>query len=182
MHQPPENKLTNGSLTYFIIFGAAVRADGSPSGSLRRRIEGALALSAETPNCKFIVTGGVGRHPPAEALVMRDLLKQSGVPDEDILLDCEATDTLSSVINCATILRKCGDATRVVVCSSGYHNPRCAWLLRLIGQPASLGKMPRDRPHLGCPKWLYYVLREIPAIAWDTLLLLVHRLGDSEKD
>ncbi len=159
--------------TYFIIFGAAVRPGGTPSGTLRRRVEGALALARKTSDRRFVVTGGVGDNPPAEAEVMRDLLCDGGVAPGEIVLDCLATDTLSSVVNCAEIIP--GDAAHVVVCSSAYHNPRCTLLFRLLGIRATWDRMPPDRPHLGFLKWLYFVVREIPATVWDTLVLLVRR-------
>ena len=49
------------SVHYYVIFGAAVRPDGQPSGTLRRRVEGAWQLATRPPPCKFIVTGGEGR-------------------------------------------------------------------------------------------------------------------------
>jgi uncharacterized SAM-binding protein YcdF (DUF218 family) len=161
---------------YLVVFGAAVRADGSPSGSLRRRAEGAAALAEQSGGGRFVVTGGVGRHGPAEAEVMRDILVEKGVDPSRIILESEADDTLSSIYFCKSILDTRRDVERVIVCSSPYHNPRCAILFRLVGIPAEIGEMPGDRPHLGWGKWLYFVAREFPATAWDIALVLSARL------
>lgn len=72
---------------YLVILGAAVRQDGTPSGSLSRRVEGALAFARSVGCAKFLATGGVGRHGPAEALVIRQLLRAGGIRDEDILVE-----------------------------------------------------------------------------------------------
>jgi uncharacterized SAM-binding protein YcdF (DUF218 family) len=161
---------------YLVVFGAAVRADGSPSGSLRRRTEGAAALAEHLGGGRFVVTGGVGRHGPAEAEVMRDILVALGVELSRIELESQANDTLSSIYHCKVILDGREDVGQVIVCSSPYHNPRCAVLFRLVGIRAGIGDMPSDRPHLGLTKWLYYVAREIPATAWDIVLVLFARL------
>jgi len=162
---------------YLVVFGAAARADGSPSGTLRRRTEGAAALAARLGGGRFVVTGGVGRHGPAEAEVMHDILVETGVHPSRIIVESKADDTLSSIYFSKAILDTRDDVERVIVCSSPYHNPRCAILFRLVGIPAAIGDMPGDRPHLGLAKWLYYVVREIPATVWDVALVLAARLG-----
>lgn len=157
-----------------IVFGAAVRADGSPSGTLRRRCEGAIAVGRGLDDPAYVVTGGLGRYPPTEAQVMRDLLFAGGVAAERIIVEDQALDTLQSVRLCAPLLRDI-PAGRVFVCSSGYHNPRCALLLRMSGFKTVIPPMPADRPVLGQRKWLYYCLREVPATLWDMLLLALRR-------
>ena len=161
-----------------VIFGAAVREDGSPSGSLRRRCEAAAAYGCEAPSRPwFLPTGGVGRHGPAEALVMRDLLVALGVEPSRILLEPEAADTLQSVRLCTRLLRARGDVVRVLVATSSYHRARCTLLFRLAGFDSQALSTPSDRAHLGTAKWLGYVLKECLATPWDALLLLVLRIG-----
>ena len=165
------------SVHYYVIFGAAVRPAGQPSGTLRRRVEGAWQLATHNPPCKFIVTGGEGRHGPAEAQVMQQLLLELGAEKEQILLEEQARDTLQSVLNCRDILKQQADALcEVIVCSSPYHNYRCQMLFRLAGVPCRRGEMPSDRPALGTTKWLYYYFREAAAIPWDFMHLCLLRL------
>jgi uncharacterized SAM-binding protein YcdF (DUF218 family) len=162
--------------SYLIIFGAAVRADGTPSGSLLRRVEGALAAAPSYPEPRFLVTGGLGRHGPAEAIVMRDLLMAKGVASKNILLETQAKDTLESIRFCGIILASLSDVALLVPCTSRYHLPRCAILLRLLGYPVARPHMPADRPHLGTRKWLSYALKEFLALPYDVMLLLAHRV------
>jgi len=162
---------------YYVIFGAAVKPDGQPSGTLRRRVEGAWRLASHSQPGKFIVTGGEGRHGPAEAQVMRQLLLELGAEDGQILVEDQAQDTLQSVLHCRDILKQQTDASReVIVCSSPYHNYRCQLLFRLAGVPCCRGTMPSDRPSLGVAKWLFYYFRECAAIPWDFLHLCLLRL------
>ena len=152
-----------------VVFGAAVRSGGEPSGTLRRRIDGAFATGGV--EAQYFVTGGLGRHPPAEAEVMARLLRAHGVPQEHVVADGEATDTLASAINCVRLIRAHGRCARVVVCSSRYHMPRCRMLLRRLGLTAVCAPMPGDRPGVRCTRLAYFYLREFVAYPYDWLLV-----------
>jgi uncharacterized SAM-binding protein YcdF (DUF218 family) len=93
------------------------------------------------------------------------------VSEDHILVDDQSKDTLASAVACAHALKETTD--HVVVCSSSYHNPRCATLLRILGLKARIPAMPKDLPWLGPSKFSFYVLREAVALPWDVLLLLV---------
>jgi uncharacterized SAM-binding protein YcdF (DUF218 family) len=161
---------------YIVIFGAAVRADGSASGSLRRRCENAVRYGGAGPDGAFFLpSGGIGRHGPAEALVMRDILVGQGIAVQRILLECEAHDTLESVRLCTCILRRRPDVVRVLVSTSSYHRMRCTLLFRLAGFDSKALPTDSDRPHLGWGKWLRYVVKELLATPWDAVALLWHR-------
>jgi uncharacterized SAM-binding protein YcdF (DUF218 family) len=161
---------------YIVIFGAAVRADGSASGSLRRRCDNAVRHGGAGPVGPFYLpSGGVGRHGPAEALVMRDILLGQGVAEPRILLECESRDTLDSVLLCTRLMRQRPEVGRVLVSTSSYHRLRCALLFRLAGFDSQALPTASDRPYLGWGKWLRYVVKELVATPWDTALLLMHR-------
>ncbi len=160
----------------YVVFGAAVRPDGRPSGTLERRTLGAWALSRDVPGRRFLLTGGQGRFGPPEALVMRDLLLERGVPEDEIELEDQARDTLESVVLCTRLLRRRSPLPRVVVVSSRYHLFRCWLLFRLLGVRAGTGRIPGERAALGLRSRLYHGLRECVATPWDALLaLLLHR-------
>lgn len=161
--------MKNGVL---IIMGAAVWPNGVPSNAMRRRVLGALDTSSTLENILFLPTGGVGKFPPAEAEVMRDLLLEAGVPVTNIALEDKATDTLSSVSLCASILRHLPTRSDVYVCSDTYHIPRCRWLFRLYGIKTRAGQVQSGRSYTGTLKWASFYLREAAAIVWDTLLVL----------
>jgi uncharacterized SAM-binding protein YcdF (DUF218 family) len=167
--------------TYFIIFGAAVREDGSPSGTLYRRAKGAWDLSQklsdeQQQNCFFIATGGQGVYGPREAIVIQSLLLELGARKEQIIIEDQATDTMQSVYLCRDLLATQNSYQKqVVVCSSPYHNYRCQLLLWVLGVNSQRGVMPSDRPALGLRKWLWYYFRECVAIPWDFVHILFIR-------
>ena len=136
----------------------------------------ALARHLERP--WFLATGGVGRHGPAEALVMRNILLENGAPEGRILLETRASDTLESVRLCTRMLRARPELQPLLVCSSDYHNPRCVLLFRIAGFRCWSEPTPSDRPHLGTWKWTCYVLKEFLATPWDALLLLALKMTD----
>jgi len=163
-------------MEFLVIMGAAVMPDGSPSGAMRRRVEGALALGQRLSDPFYVTTGGVGRWGPAEADVMKTELQARGVPVNRIATETASNDTLSSVVNCARLIRELGKADDVFVCSDRYHIPRCRWLFLLLGVPTRPANMPSGRNANGILRWFYYYGREIVATPVDTLILLVQRL------
>lgn len=118
-----------------------------------------------------MVTGGVGKYPPSEANVMAQLLREAGIPESQIILDEQATDTLDSVRNCVALLRKLPSFGDVIVCSDIYHIPRCRWLFRMCGIATRSGRVSSGRQENTIRRWFYYYLREVLALPWDTLLV-----------
>ncbi len=73
------------------------------------------------------------------------------------------------------ILRRRGHRGAVYAATSAYHLPRCLVLLRLAGVRAR-AVPPLDVP--AAPDWgmrWYWRLREVPALPWDVLLMLLRR-------
>lgn len=164
-------------MTPVIIFGAAVRPGGVPSTTLRRRVEAAAAFGASLPDPLYLPTGGVGHHPPAEAVVMEALLRDLGVPAARILREETATDTLSSVLACRQLLRMRGHRGPVFAATSAYHLPRCLLLLRLAGLRACACPPPRvPAASTSLRRWCWR-LREVPAVPLDAGLLVFRRLA-----
>jgi uncharacterized SAM-binding protein YcdF (DUF218 family) len=152
-----------------IIFGCGVRPDGSPSATLRRRVEAAFRFGGVTAD--YMPTGGIGRHPPSEASVMAGLLQDFGVPPGQITLEQTATNTMASARACAILLQ--GRPGPVFAASSGYHLPRCVMLLRLAGVAARGCPSPPPDAHWAA-RW-YWRLRECAALPVDAVLMTVRR-------
>ena len=163
-----------------IIFGAAVRPDGSASPALRRRVEAAVAFGAGLPAPLYVPTGGQGRFGPPESAVMADLLRGLGVPPGSILEEPTGTDTLSSALACLALLRGLGHAGPVFAASSRFHLARCVLLLRLGGvkaRPVPIGAS----GNVGWLRRWYWRLREVPAIPYDAALMLWERWRDPAR-
>lgn len=156
-----------------VIFGAAVRPDGGPSLTLRRRVMAAAEFGAGLERPLYMPTGAKGRHGPAEAEVMGRLLQDLGVPADSIELECRGTDTLSSARACAALLRQWEGP--IFAASSDYHLPRCVALLRVLGLEAH----PAPPPDSALP-WrtrLWWRAREGLALPYDVALALAGRLS-----
>lgn len=157
-----------------IIFGAAVRPDGSPSGALRARIDAALATGSGLADPLYVPTGGQGRFGLPEAEVIADALVQGGVKRDSIWPEPTATNTLGSALACARLLGR--DRRTAYVATSAYHMPRCVMLLRLAGVRARRGCVPALAASRSWSKRWFWRLREVPAIPVDAVLLLAARL------
>ncbi|MBS1000012.1 YdcF family protein [Acetobacter persici] len=161
-----------------IIFGAALRADGTPSPALQHRVQAAVQFGARQNRPLYLVTGGVPRNGVTEAAVMRDLLLAAGVSSENILEDPAATDTFDSAVNCTKILEKQGFSGSVITLStSTYHRPRCLLLMRLAGW--TVQAVPFPFPVTGRNTKLRTLLRighELIATVWDAFLVICWRI------
>ena len=159
---------------YIVVFGAAVRPDGTPSGALRDRVGAAVRFGRRLlPNPIYIVTGGQGRYGPPEAEVMAELLVQRGVGPDHIVVEPTGENTLRSAIAVARLMHD--RPGPVYAATSAYHMPRCVLLLGLAGLDAH-----RSPPALGpassrVTRRLWWRLRELPAIPIDAVLMLWQR-------
>ena len=163
------------SVHWFVILGAAVWPGGEPSPALRRRVAAALAAARGVADARFLPTGGVGRHPPSEAAVMRALLLGAGVDERQIVIEEQGTDTFSSIARCVRIARAAGEPASVTVCSDGYHLPRCRLVFRALGVPTSGAPTRGAARALGARRLAWALAREIAATPWDVALALLAR-------
>lgn len=109
---------------------------------------------------------------------MAALLKAHGVPCAKVWFEEQATDTFDSAVFCNDLLRARWYSGPVWVCSSRYHLPRCALLMRLMGW--KVHRLPaleerNERSWHADALQVYWRMREIPAIIWDGFLMLCHR-------
>ena len=152
-----------------VIFGAAVRPDGSPSQTLRHRVAAAVRFGRRFERPLFIPTGAKGRFGDAESAVMARLLMAAGFPETAIEKEETGTDTLSSV---RAVVRLVRGRAPVYACTSAYHLPRCLMLLRLAGIKARA--CPPPPVPAATSHWLrwYWRLRETPALPYDAMVML----------
>jgi len=162
--------------TFVVILGAAVRSDGSPSGTLVRRIQSALRFGKSRGEICYLVSGA-GKGNKAEWLVMKQLLLDSGVAAESILSEREGTDTLRQIRNCVAILRAADATSTAWVSTSRYHQARSWLLFRTFGMAVRLVPPLADRPHVSMSKWLLFWIREIVALPYDGFVAMLMSRG-----
>lgn len=167
----PEQVTENPSDDALVVLGAAVWEGERPSPSLRRRAAHAAKLYHSGRAGLVVGSGGLGRHPPSEAEMIRRLLTEAGVPATAILCEDRSSTTLENVLFSARLLKARGIG-RVIVVSDKYHLPRATMCFRALGFSAS-GSGP-DRADTGTPlrKWIFYYLRELVALPWYAMKLL----------
>jgi uncharacterized SAM-binding protein YcdF (DUF218 family) len=161
-----------------VIYGAAVRPGGVPSGTMRRRVEAALRFGAGLGAPLYMPTGGVGTHPPAEAEVMAGMLREAGVEAGRIIVEATGRNTLRSTLACAGLLRGRGlGEARVYAATSAYHLPRTVVLLRLAGLDArACPPPPGPASARFVARWRWRV-REAVALPVDAVCMAVLRGG-----
>ena len=157
-----------------IVLGAAVWKGGKPSPAIIRRVLHAVNL-LNAGRARFLIfTGGLGKHPPTEAIVMKAVAKKEGVQEEKMVLEEKATSTYESAMNCIKIMRD-RSWSKAIIVSDSYHVFRSVFLFRLLGVKAVGSSAPGGRESNPIWKWAYYYLREIAAIPWYLILVLFNK-------
>ena len=163
-----------------VVLGAAVWPDGRPSPALQRRVMHAVNLLQQGSAAYLLVTGGMGKYPPAEAEVMQRLAMAHGIPTENILCEDQATSTFASALRCCDILRQRG-WSRVLVVTDRYHLPRALFAFRSCGLRA-VGSAAPGKPARRLWRCGYYYLREGLACLWylvRAVPVLLQRRGEA---
>lgn len=158
-----------------IVLGAAVWPGGRPSPSLERRTRHAAALMLQGAGRHLVLTGGTGRHPPAEAVVMASIARSAGVAQDVMILEDRAANTIGSARRCRRIFTERGLRTAVIV-TDPFHLGRSLAIFRWLGIDAD-GAVPEgsSRRHLGTGPWLRHVVREGAAWPWTIARLMALR-------
>ncbi|HWT03793.1 MAG TPA: YdcF family protein [Pyrinomonadaceae bacterium] len=115
-----------------VVLGAAVWPDGRPSYVLRDRLARAAELYHAGVAGKVITSGGVGRHPPAEALAGKEFLVRAGVPEGDIIMEASSTSTAEQ----AELIKEICDREgfrKIALVTSFYHEKRATQLFARAG-------------------------------------------------
>jgi len=112
--------------------------------------------------------GGVGRHPPSEARVIRDICMAEGVPGRAITEEDRSTNTVENLTFAQQVMGDIG-VTEAVIVTDRYHARRARLIARHLGLPA-ISDCPAPAG-LPWPKRLRYTLREAGALPLAALRL-----------
>jgi uncharacterized SAM-binding protein YcdF (DUF218 family) len=115
-----------------VILGAAVWPGGQPSFVLRDRIARAAELYRQGIADKIICSGGVGKYPPAEAELEKQLLMKAGVPEQAIIMELSSTSTAQQAKLIKEICDREGFKSIALV-TSFYHEKRATQLFKSAG-------------------------------------------------
>jgi uncharacterized SAM-binding protein YcdF (DUF218 family) len=135
-----------------VVLGTEVLPGGRPSRTLEARVRHSARLYSRGRVRMLIPTGGIGKHPPAEAEVMGRVLREEGVPGDAMVLEDRALNTWDSARLVAGIAQKLG-VESVLVVTDPLHCVRAvaaferaglrAWAEPVYGSPMWRGRWSR---------------------------------------
>jgi uncharacterized SAM-binding protein YcdF (DUF218 family) len=148
-----------------VVLGAQVLPGGWPSRTLRVRALFAARLYSEGIVSIVIPSGSVGKHPPSEAAVISDVLRNAGVPDEHVLPEERGRSTRESARLVAKLAHARG-IEHVLIVTDPLHCVRAVSAFREAGISAAAAPV-YDSPMWRSPvlRWGQF-LREMVAIIW----------------
>ncbi len=115
-----------------VVLGAAIRPDGSPSPAMLRRLAHGAALWRAGRVGHLILSGGLVRHPPAEARVMQALALAAGVGEDCLILEERSRNTAENARFCAPLCQERGWRQLLLV-TDGWHMRRALYCFRRVG-------------------------------------------------
>lgn len=133
-----------------VVLGAA-QYDGRPSGVLKSRLDHAFELWEEGVAPAIVLTGAKQAGDRfTEAFAGFQYLREKGVPEDDLVIVDDGTDTWESLTASARQLPDAvrgDDPTEIVMVSDAYHSARLLGIAEELGleaevSPASTGVSP----------------------------------------
>lgn len=158
-----------------VVLGAAVWENGIPSPTLKRRAVFGAAVQRELGSI-IIGSGGLGKFPPSEAEVMRDIFLANGVSHEQILLESQSTTTFENIRNSEAIGAALGIQHYIIV-TDFYHAPRARITGWFLGIECST-RTPPTTTGTSNGKLLKAVLREAVALPFYMIKLAFSKHPD----
>jgi vancomycin permeability regulator SanA len=147
-----------------IVLGSKVNPDGTLSPRLQARLDRAVTLHQDSYVTFLIVSGGFGKEGHDEATVMKNYLLQKGIPEKNIIVDCEGNNTLASAINAQKLKSKYKIESLTII-TQYFHMTRS----RIAFQNCGFSALGTAHAYFFELRDLYSIMREIPA----TVLYLI---------
>lgn len=120
---------------YIIILGSGLIGDKVPPLLAQRLEKGKMMYEKFHNHPKIVVSGGQGVDEPiTEAEVMAQYLRQVGIPQEDIIIEQQSTNTLENLQFSKTILdQKSKENYYCLVVTNSFHSLRAGIYMRKLG-------------------------------------------------
>ena len=150
-------------LDCLVVLGAGLRPDGTPTETLRYRLDAALGYLEENPDTTCIVSGGQGfGESCTEADAMAEYLVGHGLSADRVTKEEASATTVENIRNSSELLD--ADAT-VAIVTNDFHLYRALRIAHKNGLPGAYGLAARTNP-LYVPQ---ATLRECAAIVKEAL-------------
>ena len=153
-----------------IVLGSQVMEDGTPSDRLIGRLDRAVSLYRKKMIPKIIVSGGKGESGYEESSVMKEFLKNKGIPEADIIEDRWGVNTMATARNTADIMKTRNFHSAMVI-TQYFHIARTITALRAYG----IGQ-------IGHAHAQYYELRDAYSLLRESVALPVYLVKINIKD
>lgn len=139
----------------YIVFGARVKAEG-PTATLAARLDEAVYAMEKDESAVCIVSGGQGPNEPMpEGECMRDYMVSRGIPEERIIVEDKAKNTLQNIKFSTDLMEKHGLSDRDVICiSSDTHIPRIRLMCEREGVTAEYIKAESPKKEFLFTTWV----------------------------
>ncbi len=148
-----------------VVLGAAVWSGGRPGPSLYARTQHAITLYRAGYSSRLILSGGLGKYPPAEAEAMRQLALAAGVPEQALVLEDRSHSTEENLANSKALMDARGWRTAVIV-SDPFHLLRAEMIARDLGMEAFGSPARNSSNYTIYEQRIYYTTREALALIW----------------
>lgn len=112
-----------------IVFGAGIRADGTPSKYLRDRLDAGVLLYKSGKVKRLLLSGDNGSNRYDELKVMKEYCANAGVPAADIFVDYAGFDTYSTVYRAKDLFK----VDEAIMVTQVYHLERAIFLGEKMG-------------------------------------------------
>lgn len=124
------------------VFGYFLNADGSMPPKLKQRLDKVISLAKEYPSATILISGGAVQNAYVEALEMKRVLLEAGIPEDRLVALTRARDTVGNIIEFIDYIKD-RMFSSICVVTSLDHLPR-AWMslkmgLKNIGYDAEVG-------------------------------------------
>lgn len=126
-----KNKIINiekkDKVDCILVLGAGIRKNG-PSPMLEDRLKTAIELYNQGKAPKILVSGDHEHDDYDEVNVMKNYLKENGIPSEDIFMDHAGLSTYDSIYRAKKIFK----ANKVIIVTQKYHLYRALYISKSI--------------------------------------------------
>lgn len=120
VHRDGSNRWAEGSFEAIVVPGARVRADGTPSRALLRRVHLGIELH-RAGLAPLLVLTGRGTGPVAEAQWMAEFARSAGLSADEMEIERHAMTTAENALYTARLVH----ADRILVATDDTHVRRC---------------------------------------------------------
>lgn len=115
-----------------IVLGAAVWPNGVPSPTLLRRATWAAKVFHSSGALYLVASGGLGKHPPAEAEVIQNICQEQGIPADRIIVENQSRNTAENIAFSRALLVD-QRIDHFILVTDRYHAPRARLIARRLG-------------------------------------------------